>query len=809
MSDTIQIESPQSQINRARYAGKDFFTFVDDIIARIQLLFVTEFNDFVSSGTGQMLIDIVSWAAETLSFYIDRQATESYLSTARTRKAVNRLTRQVGYKMRAAVASTTDLEVNLEEVQAFAVTIPFGFQFQGPNGLIFEATEDVTFPAGEGPTSPPRTVSVREGTTRVEFFTSNGTKNQVFRLNPGLDKFVASGSIEGRVDGIVWEIVEFITFDQTDQFEAEENDVPPKVRFGDGVAGNIPPSGTEIRIEYLSTSGRNGLVQSSTIVDVVDPLVIGASSIPLVITNPAPTSGGDNPESLASAKANAPRYFKARQVSVTREDYVSLSVTFTDPIAGAVAVAQAFVARGADDDLQLQILISNIRALANAVSTGVQPLTDQIRADAVATEALRVATDGNATDIASAATTIGTEATSRQATSETVKDSVELVEVDTGRILDHLNEINAAVDVLAAPGSSGTGDSFALFGSAVQLTDAGATFAFTDVGRPITVSGASTGSNNGTFVVTQVDGPTQIRYINSGGVAEAFAGSWSLGALLSTEESDSIKDPSNLAITRTGDVLSAAAAIGGDADTLITSMVTIQEQATASGVSAAAIQADMLTMQPLIVSITSQADQIDTLINSGFEGAISDELDAIFAHVDSFLAADCQANLIEVPILVKDVDGFLQEPSNALRKSLQSFLDARKEVTQVPEVVSGGPFLVAANITATVGILSGFVQATVLSNVTTAIDNVLKDREFGKSLRLSDLYTAVVPNQENDEGGVDGVSYAIIKIVSAEIVSSGDPVAIDSDGNLIIGQDKVITKGTLGLTAILVTSEEV
>ena len=124
MTEPIQIESPQAQINRVRFAGKDFFTFTDDLIARIQLLFVTEFNDFVASGTGVMLIDMVSWACENLSFYLDRQATESYISTARTRRAINRLSRQIGYKMRAAVSASVDLDINLTQVYAFDVTVP-------------------------------------------------------------------------------------------------------------------------------------------------------------------------------------------------------------------------------------------------------------------------------------------------------------------------------------------------------------------------------------------------------------------------------------------------------------------------------------------------------------------------------------------------------------------------------------------------------------------------------------------------------------------------------------------------------------
>ena len=176
MADPIALESPQANINRARFAGKDFFTFVDDIVARVQALFVTEFNDFVASGTGQMLIDYVSWAAETLSFYIDRQASESFLETALLRRSVNRLARQVGYKVGAAVGSSVDLEVNLTQTYGFDVTIFEGFQFQGPNDLVFEAVEDVTFPAGEGPLSPSRTVACIQAASIVQLFTSDGTR---------------------------------------------------------------------------------------------------------------------------------------------------------------------------------------------------------------------------------------------------------------------------------------------------------------------------------------------------------------------------------------------------------------------------------------------------------------------------------------------------------------------------------------------------------------------------------------------------------------------------------------------------------
>lgn len=705
MTDPIAIESPQAQINRARFAGKDFFTFVDDLVARIQVNFVTEFNDFVASGTGQMLIDIVSWAAETLSFYIDRQASESYLATARTRKAVNRLVRQIGYKMAAAPAASTDLDVLLEEIQSIDIPVLTGFQFQGPNNLIYESVEDVTFPAGEGPLSPSRTIGVREGSTRVETFTSDGSKNQIFRLNPGTGKFVAAGTVSVTVDGAPWTESEIITFDQTDQYEVSENDDPPNFRFGDGVAGNIPLLGVEIRIEYLATSGRAGLVLNGTIDDVVNPLVVAFEERGLIATNPDPTSGGDNPESLESAKANAPRFFKTRQVAVTREDYESLAETFVDPLAGAVSVAQAFVARGADDDLTLQILISNIRAITGPLKTNVQAETTTARTSLTGAET-------NVTNITSELATVDSEL-------DTIATDPTLVAAS-----------GLAIDVRESAEGSRT--------------------ASNDISQQVIDGKAATDASS-----ASAGEKTTIKSFFDGIETNAAT----------------IKTNSNGAISDVGGIETA-----------------VLNAKTATGV----ISTELVALSAALTSALTDLDDIDDIVAVQFETAIDTELDAIFDHVDSFLAADCKANLIQVPILTRDVDGFLQEPPIALQRSLQTFLEARKEVTQVPEVVSGGPSLVLAVIIATIGITQGFVQATVLSNVTKAIDDLLRVRKFGVSLRLSDLYRAVVPDR-NGLGGVTGVAYANITI-------TGPVSLVDADGDLIITKDQVITKGSVILT---------
>lgn len=702
MVEPIQVESPQAVVNRVRFAGKDFFTFVDDLVARIQLLFVTEFNDFVASGTGVMLIDMVSWACETLSFYIDRQATESYISTARTRRAINRLARQVGYKMRAAVSASVDLEINLQEVYGFAVPIPAGFQFEGPNGTFFEAVESITFPAGEGPSSPARTISCTEGYTREEVFTSDGTKNQAFRLNPGTDRFVADDSMSVRVDSALWTESEFISFDATDQYEADYNSEPALLRFGDTVAGNVPPAGAEIRASYVSTSGQAGLVLRDTINSVVSPLVVAFQTIPLTITNPDPSSGGVNRESIEEARRNAPLFFYARDAAVTKEDYVGLSQAFSDPTAGAVAVAQAFVALGAEDDLVLRGYLDSIRAIVGDLETTVTGYTATAQTAVDALEVAQVQAVSDSGDIATALTNIASESTTATASLNSAHTDVVQAEAQIAA---------ARAKVTAIGGGAGSDD----------LTTA----SFNELLTYFVAADSETGSakTNINAGVTDLD-----------------------------DISDEVVD---------GQTAQAS---------LVTQLTTIATQA---------------------LVIEGELADIDTTMASGFEAAIGDLLDLIYDHVDSFLSDDCKANLVQVPILARDVDGFYVAPSVALVSALQTYLNGKKEVTQVPEVLSGEPWLVQADISGTIGVLGGYVRATVLSNVLKAIDDILREREFGRNLYLNEIMS-VVSDPLTGLGGVSGVAYGKLEI-------TGPSTYLDSTGNLVITQNLIITKGTVSI----------
>ena len=78
---------------------------------------------------------------------------------------------------------------------------------------------------------------------------------------------------------------------------------------------------------------------------------------------------------------------------------------------------------------------------------------------------------------------------------------------------------------------SGAGDSLMVSGDDVTLTDAGATFPDTQVGQSITIKGATTSGNNGTFQVTAVPDATHITFTNTNATkqSETFNGTWRLG----------------------------------------------------------------------------------------------------------------------------------------------------------------------------------------------------------------------------------------------------------------------------------------
>ena len=712
-----------TQLTRVRYAGYDFDTHEDEILARLQIKFAAVYNDFAVSSMGIMLVDIFSYGLDTLSFYLDRRATDNFLVTSRTVSSATRLSRQLGYKPGPASASSVDLSVSLAATFAFAVPIPFGFQFKGPAGLIFESQEEVTFTAGDTST---KTLTASEGETLTQNFFSDGSENQVFDISNVPDgKFVVGRGTAGQsrvtvtVDGNEWTEEEFLQFGETEQYEVGYTDDPPTLRFGDSIAGKIPEPNAEIKIVYFASSGVDGSATAETITQVVNPLVVSFETIGLNVNNSQGTSGGSDPEALTSIKANAPSVFKSRNVNVTLEDYEARSQSFVDPVFGAISVARAINVRGSSSDAFLSSTLASIRAASISFIPLTSTAVDSIEADSAAIAASVVDAQSDDDALALDLSEIDTAENTARDSNESSRTAAGVVQTNASSLQIELASIQTEIDGYT-------------------------------VGTPTVLDAADH------VILTNI-------------INKALARQSEIGAQGAT-------------------ILSNVTLVTTELDTIDANGVTAEVRRSAIRVDVDAIEVGNVSIAATAATLETDVIAVDNTIDS----LVTD----VDEHVDSFLSNECKSNLIEVPVLTLDSEGFYVIPTNGLQKSLQSFLEGAKEVTQIIKVTGATNQLVAADVDVLVGILTGYNEATVRSQVEAAILDVMRGRAFGKTLRLSELYAPIAP--EEDDIQIDGVEYVNITIV-------GPSGRIDADGNLPVEGFEVVTRGVITITSEVIS----
>lgn len=377
-------------ITRSEYVGKDFDTYRQEIIDNLIAIFGDETaSNIVASEQGVMLIEIFAFGLSTLSFYLDRQADEVNFDIpggARVRANAVAIARILGYSPFAAVPPVVEITMTIDPPfdaggggLPARLTLEKGRQLNGPGGLIYEMLEEVVFEAGE---SGPKTFLVREGVTFNETFTSDGTSNQRFFIqNFPENQSIAEATIEVRVAGILWETVDFLTYDQTDQVEQNIGQDPPFIRFGDGLAGNVPPADSEIKLVGFATSGPDGSVASNTVTEFTDPLIAGTTTVTATLVHNTPSTAGSFRETVNSIKTNAPLVFQSAQRAVTINDLDGLINSFVDPTFGAVVKGRATTPRSASGDAKLQTHLSLLRSsgcITNEVIEDIERYWDKV-----------------------------------------------------------------------------------------------------------------------------------------------------------------------------------------------------------------------------------------------------------------------------------------------------------------------------------------------------------------------------------------------------------------------------------------------
>jgi len=128
------------------YTSRDFDSIKEDLVNYAKRYYPTTFKDFSEASFGAMMLDLVAYVGDQLSFYTDFQANESYMDSAIQYGNVLRMARVLGYKMPGSARSSGQV--------AFYISVPVNTSTRGPDvnympilqaGTLLQSTSNAPF----------------------------------------------------------------------------------------------------------------------------------------------------------------------------------------------------------------------------------------------------------------------------------------------------------------------------------------------------------------------------------------------------------------------------------------------------------------------------------------------------------------------------------------------------------------------------------------------------------------------------------------------------------------------------------------
>lgn len=306
------------------YLDRTYLEIKESIINRLRIN-TPEVTDLNESNLLIIIVGIFAGIGEQFNYYIDERAKESFLATARRFSSVIKLVKLIDYRARAANPASVDLYFTYVDNNGNPViitepgVIPQGTEINTSNGMVWLTSESVEVPIGTSYIKVP--ASQTEAQEDIILGTTTNNQNQEFVI-PG---DYAEGSMEIKINGETWENVESLaySFPLSKHYVVQVGeDSIPRVIFGNGVRGKIPPTGQEIVANYFTTQGYEGNnVSRGTINQLASVLVIPDPAVSVMVRNEFPPSGGMDIEDIDSIKFNAPLSTKTVNRAVTPPDF--------------------------------------------------------------------------------------------------------------------------------------------------------------------------------------------------------------------------------------------------------------------------------------------------------------------------------------------------------------------------------------------------------------------------------------------------------------------------------------------------------
>lgn len=136
------------------YTSRDFESIKKELVNYAKTYYPETYKDFNDSSFGAMMIDMVAYIGDVLSYYVDYQVNESFLETSLQENNILKIAKQMGYKIPGYPASsgvcsfyvavpsqTNGAQPNLELVPI----LKEGTVLSSDSGVTFILAEDVDF----------------------------------------------------------------------------------------------------------------------------------------------------------------------------------------------------------------------------------------------------------------------------------------------------------------------------------------------------------------------------------------------------------------------------------------------------------------------------------------------------------------------------------------------------------------------------------------------------------------------------------------------------------------------------------------
>ena len=137
-----------------KYTNREFDSIKDDLVGYAKKYYPDQYRDFNEGSFGSLMVDLISYVGDSLSFAVDYHVNESFLQNSFELKNVLRHARQLGYKHKPVSNSfgVVDLYVLVRANTAthapitdYLPIIRRGSVFTTPGGKTFTLSEDVNF----------------------------------------------------------------------------------------------------------------------------------------------------------------------------------------------------------------------------------------------------------------------------------------------------------------------------------------------------------------------------------------------------------------------------------------------------------------------------------------------------------------------------------------------------------------------------------------------------------------------------------------------------------------------------------------